>query len=94
VTAWVYVSVGGMGHLPTSRVAYRETTTMITITLPDRDTQKKALGFLLVRFSGRVLRSGKLIVPAAALEALANQNIPFTVHGRSTYEEQVGFIRD
>ncbi len=52
---------------------------MITITFPDRATEKRALGFLLGRFSGRVLKSGEHIVPAAALEALADQGIPFTV---------------
>ena len=30
---------------------------MVTITFPDRDTEKRALGFLLGRFSGRVLSS-------------------------------------
>ena len=67
---------------------------MITITFPDRDTEKRALGFLLGRFSGRVLKSGEHLVPEAALEALANQNIPFTVKGKSTYEQQIAAIRD
>ena len=52
---------------------------MVTITFPDRETEKHALAFLLGRFSGRVLRSGEHLVPEAALEALADQNIPFTV---------------
>ena len=67
---------------------------MITITFPDRDTEKRALGFLLGRFSGRVLKSGEHIVPEAALEALADQNITFTVNGKSTYEQQIAAIRD
>jgi hypothetical protein len=67
---------------------------MITITFPDRETEKRALGFLLGRFSGRVLKSGEHLVPEAALEALANQNIPFTVKGKSTYEQQIAAIRD
>ena len=67
---------------------------MITITFPDRDTQKRALGFLLGRFSGRVLKSGEHLVPEAALEALADQNIPFTVQGKSTYEQQIAAVRD
>ncbi|HZQ06692.1 MAG TPA: hypothetical protein VFD70_08940 [Anaerolineae bacterium] len=66
---------------------------MITITFPDRETEKRALAFLLGRFSGRVLRSGKHLVPAAALEALAEQNIPFTVEGKTTYEQQLAAIR-
>jgi hypothetical protein len=52
---------------------------MIAITFPDRDTEKKALGFLLGRFSGRVLKSGEHLVPEVALEALAEQNISFSI---------------
>jgi hypothetical protein len=66
---------------------------MVTIQFPDRKTEKQALAFLLGRFSGRVLRSGVHIVPEAALEALADQNIPFTVKGKATYEQQVAAIR-
>lgn len=62
---------------------------MVTITFPDRDTEKRALAYLLGRFSGRVLRSGEHLVPAAVLEALADQNIPFTVKGKATYEQQM-----
>ncbi len=67
---------------------------MIAITFPDRDTEKRALGFLLGRFSGRVLRSGEHLVPEAALEALADANIPFTVKGKATYEQQLAAFRD
>jgi len=49
---------------------------------------------LLGRFSGRVLKSGEHLVPEAALEALADQNISFTVKGKSTYEQQIAAIRD
>ena len=52
---------------------------MVTITFPDRETEKRALAFLLGRFSGRVLRSGEHWVPESALEALADQNIPFNM---------------
>jgi hypothetical protein len=66
---------------------------MITISFPDRETEKRALAFLLGRFSGRVLKSGEHLVPEAALEALADQNIPFTVKGKTTYEQQLAAIR-
>ena len=56
--------------------------TVVTITFPTRATEKKALAFLLGRFSGRVLKSGEHLVPEAALEALAEQNIAFTVKGK------------
>jgi len=66
---------------------------MITITFPDRDTEKRALAFLLGRFSGRVLKSGEHLVPEAALEALTIENIPFSVQGKATYEQQMAAIR-
>ena len=66
---------------------------MITITFPDRDTEKRALAFLLGRFSGHVLKSGEHLVPESALEALASQNIAFTVKGKATYEQQLAAIR-
>ena len=66
---------------------------MVTITFQDRETEKRALAFLLGRFSGRVLSSGEHLIPEAALEALADQNIPFTVKGKATYEQQVASIR-
>ena len=66
---------------------------MVTITFPDRETEKRALAFLLGRFSGHVLSSGEHLIPEAALEALADQNIPFTVKGKTTYEQQVAAIR-
>jgi hypothetical protein len=61
---------------------------MVVITFPDSITQKKALGFLLGRFSGKVLKSGEHLVPEAALAAFANQNIPFTVHGKASFGGQ------
>jgi hypothetical protein len=66
---------------------------MVTITFPNRETEKRALAFLLGRFSGRVLRSGEHLVPEAALEALADQNIPFAVQGKATYEQQMAALR-
>jgi hypothetical protein len=55
---------------------------MVIITFPDKETQQKALGFLLEHFSGTVLKSGEHIVPEAALPALAEQNFVFTVRGK------------
>ena len=66
---------------------------MVTIKFVDRATERRALAFMIGRFSGRVLRTGEHIVPEAALEALADQNIPFTVMGKATYEQQVAAIR-
>lgn len=62
---------------------------MITITFSDRETEKRALAFLLGRFSGHVLRTGEHLIPEAALEALADQNIPFTVQGKTNAAHQL-----
>lgn len=67
---------------------------MITITFPDKENERRALAFLLGRFSGRVLKSGEHLVPEAALEALADQSIQFTVQGKSTYDQQIAPVRD
>ena len=66
---------------------------MVIITFPDKATQRKAVGFLLGRFSGKVLKNGEHIVPEAALAALADQSISFTVHGKASYEKQVAALR-
>ena len=65
---------------------------MVIITFADRAIERKALAFLLSRFSGRVLKTGEHLVPEAALEALAAENIPFHVKGKATYEQQVAAI--
>ena len=51
----------------------------VAIRFPDRETERRALGFLVARFSGRVTRSGAHYVPLEALAALAEQGIPFTL---------------
>lgn len=66
---------------------------MITITFPDRDTEERALAFLLGRFSGHVLKSGEHLVPESAHEAPASENIPFVVKGKATYEQQLTAVR-
>jgi hypothetical protein len=66
---------------------------MVTIVFPDQEMEKRALGFLLGRFSGRVLRTGEHIVPEAALTALAREKITFTVERMTTYEEELAALR-
>jgi hypothetical protein len=62
---------------------------MVTIAFPSRETEKQALACSIGRFSGRVLQSGEHLVPEGTLEALADQNIPFTVQGKTTFEQQM-----
>ena len=65
---------------------------MVTITFPDRETEKRALAFLLGRFSGRVLRWGSVWFPNLLWNA-RRLNIPFKVEGKTTYEQQLAAIR-
>jgi len=57
--------------------------------LRDREA---GLGFP-VRSILRDLKTGEHLVPEAALEALAGQDIHFMVRGKATYEQQVAAIR-
>ncbi len=66
---------------------------MILIQFPDRETEIKGLAFLIGRFSGKVLRGGIHTVPEGALEALASQNIPYSVKGKASYEHQMAALR-
>ncbi len=67
---------------------------MVTIKFPDPETQDEAVGFLASHFSGRLLRSGEVIVPEEALAALVNENFSFTVIGKTTYEQMAAFRGD
>ena len=57
---------------------------MVVITFPDEQTEQKALGFLLRRFSGMAFKSGEHVLPEAAMLALAEANIPFSVLGTAS----------
>ncbi len=66
---------------------------MVVIKFPDVATQDRAVGFLAGSFSGRLLRSGEVIVPEAALQALVERNFSFTVIGKATYAQQMAAVR-
>jgi len=51
----------------------------ILIRFPDQETEQRALGKLIPRFSGKSWASDKTAVPAQALGFLAEQGIKFTV---------------
>ena len=78
---------------PNRERANRRSAHMMTIRFPDRETEAEGLGFLLGRFSGRAMRGRQHIVPEAALEALTKEKIPFTVVGKTTYEQEVAALR-
>ena len=53
----------------------------ILIQFPDKETEQRALGKLVPRFSGKSWASGKTAVRAQALSFLAEQGIQFSVIG-------------
>ena len=67
---------------------------MITIKFSDLEMRLEALGFLMGRFPGRALKTGEVLVPEAALQALAQEGYQFMVLGKSTYEQQTAAFRD
>jgi hypothetical protein len=58
----------------------------ILIRFADKDTEQRALGKLIPRFSGKSWASGETAVPAQALGFLPEQGIKFTVIGHTPYE--------
>ncbi len=58
----------------------------ILIQFPDKETEQRALGKLIPRFSGKSWATGETAVPAAAVSFLAEQGIKFTVMGPAPYE--------
>jgi hypothetical protein len=59
---------------------------MIIVRFPTVEVRRRALAFLLGRFSGRSWRSGEVMVPEAALSHMAAEGMTFTVEGPATYE--------
>lgn len=58
----------------------------VLIKFPDQETERRALGKLIPRFSGKSWASGETAVPATALSFLADEGIQFTVIGPAPYE--------
>lgn len=60
---------------------------MIIIRFKDSETERKAIGYLVGRFSGKSYANGDTLVPEDALSHLAMEGIGFTVLGPATYEQ-------
>jgi hypothetical protein len=58
----------------------------ILIEFPDKETERRALGKLIPRFSGKSWATGETAVPAQALGFLAEHGIKFSVIGPAPYE--------
>jgi hypothetical protein len=66
---------------------------MIVIHFTDLEVKKRALGYLMGRFSFTTSKTGEVLVPAPALGDLAAQGITFTVIGPATYEQSIPALR-
>jgi hypothetical protein len=55
---------------------------MVIIQFPDKSMERRALGYLLGRFSGKTWANGETMVPEEALPHLAAQGIEFSVKRR------------
>ncbi len=52
---------------------------MVTITFPNTTTERRAVAFMIGKFTGRVVKPGVHLLPEEALEALKAANIPFDI---------------
>jgi spermidine/putrescine-binding protein len=67
---------------------------MIRIRFPDAESERRALGFLLGRFSFKSWADGVTLLADYALPALAREGIPFLVEGPATYEQIIQAVRN
>ncbi len=67
---------------------------MILIRFTDSHMEKRGLGYLAGRFSGKTWSSGETLVSEEALPHLAAEGITFTVAGRLPYEKAYAPLRD
>jgi hypothetical protein len=66
---------------------------LIRIRFSDRESKRRALGFLAGRFSFTSYASGEILVVESALSALALEGISFTAEGPATYVEAIPAFR-
>ena len=59
---------------------------MVIIRFPSVEMRRRALGYLLGRFSGKSWATGEILVPEPALPHLAAEGITFSVAGAATYD--------
>jgi len=67
---------------------------MVIIEFSDPAMERRALGYLLGRFSGKSWSNGETMVPEEALAHLAAEGIEFSVKGRPTYKRGYAPVPD
>jgi hypothetical protein len=66
---------------------------MICIRFPDAAMERKAIGFLVGRFSCKSFATGETLVPDYALPYLAREGIRFIVEGPASYAQLIPTVR-
>jgi hypothetical protein len=59
---------------------------MVIVRFPTVEMRRRALGYLLGRFSGRSWATGEVLVPEPALAHLAAEDIVFSVESAGTHD--------
>ena len=67
---------------------------MVIVQFPDSHSERRALGYLAGRFSGKTWANGDTMIPEEALAHLAAEGIEFTVKGRPNYAREYAPLRD
>jgi len=63
---------------------------MVIIRFDDSETEKRALDYLVGRYSFKTWVNGDLMLPETALGGLAGQGLAFRVRGPATYPKSGG----
>ena len=67
---------------------------MVIVRFDDKETERRALGWLAGRFSFKSWANGDLMLHEQALPYLAREGIAFKVRGPADYERSLPAIRD
>lgn len=67
---------------------------MIRIRFTDEASKRRALGYLMGRFSFKSWATGEMLVPDYALPSLALEGISYIVEGPATYEQIIEAVRN
>jgi len=59
---------------------------MVIVRFPTVEMRRRALGYLLGRFSGKSWATGEVLLPEPALPHLAAEGVEFSVEGPGTYD--------
>jgi hypothetical protein len=59
---------------------------MVIVRFPTVEMRRRAMGYLLGRFTGKSWDTGEILVPEFALPHLAAEGIKFSVEGPGTYD--------